>query len=131
MKFCSECQNMYYIAISEKKENNLVYYCRNCGHRDETIANEGICILDTKANQGEQKFNHIINKYTKFDPTLPRIYNIHCPNEACKTNEHSPSPSHKTPAEIIYIRYDDSQLKYLYLCSTCDMIWKTNDNSKN
>jgi DNA-directed RNA polymerase subunit M/transcription elongation factor TFIIS len=122
---------MYYIAISEKKENNLVYYCRNCGHRDETIANEGICILDTKANQGEQKFNHIINKYTKFDPTLPRIYNIHCPNEVCKTNEHSPSPSHKTPAEIIYIRYDDSQLKYLYLCSTCDMIWKTNDNSKN
>lgn len=125
MKFCSECNNMYYIAISETDENNLVYYCRNCGHRDETIANEGICILDTKSNTGEQKFNHIINKYTKFDPTLPRIYNIHCPNSNCKTNH----PQEKTPAEIIYMRYDDNNMKYLYICSTCDTIWKTNDNS--
>jgi DNA-directed RNA polymerase subunit RPC12/RpoP len=118
---------MYYIAISETDGNYLVYYCRNCGHRDETISNEGICVLDTKLKKEEQKFNHIVNKYTKFDPTLPRIYNIHCPNSECKTNE----SQQKNPAEVIYMRYDDDNLKYLYICSTCDTIWKTNDNSSS
>jgi DNA-directed RNA polymerase subunit M/transcription elongation factor TFIIS len=120
MKFCSQCENKYYVAISETDENNLVYYCRNCGNRDETIANEGLCVSDTTIDQGEQKFNHIVNKYTKFDPTLPRIYNILCPNTKCKTNE----TGNKNPAEIIYMRYDDENLKYLYICVECDTIWK-------
>ena len=30
--------------------------------------------------------------------------------------------------EIIYIRYDDVNIKYVYLCSTCDTVWKMDDN---
>jgi hypothetical protein len=81
--------------------------------------------MDTQLKKGEQKFNHIINQYTKFDPTLPRIYNIPCPNKECKSNIGN---SEKTPTEIIYLRYDDDNLKYLYICCICDTIWKTNDN---
>jgi aspartate carbamoyltransferase regulatory subunit len=58
------------------------------------------------------------------DPTLPRIYNIRCPNTACKTNEEG----EKTPAEVIYMRYDDENMKYLYICTTCDTTWKTDDS---
>lgn len=124
MKFCEKCDNMYYIGINAEDPNKLTYYCRNCGNIDETIHEEGVCVLDTQFKKGEQKFNHIINKYTKMDPTLPRIYNIRCPNSACDTNK----TGETKPAEIIYMRYDDSNLKYIYICSTCDTTWKTDDS---
>lgn len=124
MKFCNHCSNMLYISINEDDTNKLIYYCRNCGEKDESITEEGICVLNTQLKKGEQKFNHIINKYTKLDPTLPRIYNVKCPNAECKSNGDSATGQ----CEVIYIRYDDDNLKYLYLCTECDNIWKTDDN---
>jgi hypothetical protein len=94
---------------------------------------EGLCVLKTEIEKGEQKFNHIINPYTKLDPTLPRIKNIKCPNGACPTNEvhgggnEGHSGGAKKETDIIYMRYDDNNMKYLYLCTDCDMVWKTDD----
>lgn len=122
MKFCVNCNNMYYIGINQTNQNNLVHYCRFCSHVDDTIGKEGVCVLNNQYKKGEQKFNHIINEYTKLDPTLPRVYNIRCPNETCKTHE---TPD--TPAEVIYLRYDDDNMKYLYICNECDNVWKTDD----
>ena len=65
MHFCSECQNMYYIKISSENENLLMYYCRNCGHENSLITNENICVSKSSFKKGEQKFAHLINKYTK------------------------------------------------------------------
>jgi DNA-directed RNA polymerase subunit M/transcription elongation factor TFIIS len=127
MKFCTVCDNMYYISINEKDSNLLSYYCRSCGHIDDTITEEGICILNTQLKQGHQKFNHIINEYTKMDPTLPRIYNIPCPNAQCSSKSECSAESCSNP-EIIYMRYDDSNLKYLYICTKCDFVWKTDDS---
>ena len=123
MKFCNHCSNMLYISISEENSNELIYYCRNCGEKDETLTSENICVLETHLKKGEQKFNHIINKYTKKDPTLPRISNVKCPNTQCHTNVKA-----DVVPEIIYMRYDDDALKYLYICVTCDTVWKTDDN---
>ena len=36
MHFCSECQNMYYVSVSADNSNKLNYYCRQCGHTDDT-----------------------------------------------------------------------------------------------
>ena len=123
MKFCVKCDNMYYIGVSDKDSNQLTYYCRNCGHKDETLTSEGVCVLNTELRKGEQKFNHIVNRYTKMDPTLPRIYNMVCPNATCKTN----TAAEKVPCEVIYMRYDDDNLKYLYICAECDTVWKTDE----
>ena len=123
MKFCNHCSNMLYISINEENTNELVYYCRNCGEKDETLTNDNICVLETNFKKGEQTFNHIINKYTKKDPTLPRISNVKCPNAACETNV-----KQDVVPEIIYIRYDDEALKYLYICVSCDTVWKTDNN---
>jgi DNA-directed RNA polymerase subunit M/transcription elongation factor TFIIS len=124
MKFCSVCNNMLYIKMSSGDDSNTIkYYCRNCGYEDDTVEREGVCVLKTQLKKNTQKFNHIINRYTKLDPTLPRIYTIRCPNEACTTN----TENHEHP-EIIYMRYDDENMKYLYLCVTCDMTWKTDDS---
>ena len=122
MHFCSSCQNMYYIRIDGEDTNKLIYYCRNCGNEDNLIKIENISVSKTNLKKGDQNFAHIINKYTKLDPTLPRISKILCPNHECSTN------THDTEREIIYIRYDDVNIKYVYLCSTCDTVWKTDEN---
>ncbi len=121
MKFCIKCENMYYIQIDSDDKNKLSYYCRNCGYKDNTITNEGVCVLDTQIQKTEQRFNHIINEYTKLDPTLPRIYNMKCPNENCKSN--SSEEKDKVKNEIIYMRYDDINLKYVYICYNCNTNW--------
>jgi hypothetical protein len=118
---------MYYIGIDVEDPNKLTYYCRNCKHKDLTISEEGLCVLNTQLKRGEQKFNHIVNKYTKLDPTLPRIYNVQCPNPQCKTN-HEVSKTEKKSTEVVYLRYDDDNLKYLYICVECDnTTWKTDE----
>lgn len=124
MKFCSKCDNMYYIGISETDGNKLTNYCRNCGHVDESTDGDNICVLKTHVKMGEQKYNHIINKYTKLDPTLPHVYNINCPDKGCVTN----TDVENNKRDVLYIRYDEKNLKYLYMCTTCDTVWKTDDN---
>jgi DNA-directed RNA polymerase subunit M/transcription elongation factor TFIIS len=123
MHFCSECKNMYYISIDESDLNKLIYYCRNCGHKDSTLSTENVVVTKNQLKKSEQEFSHIINKYTKFDPTLPRINNILCPNADCNTNKKD--GSHER--EIIYIRYDDTNMKYVYLCWDCELVWKVNE----
>jgi hypothetical protein len=118
MHFCSNCQNMYYIRIDSKDPNKLVYYCRNCGNEDNLLTTDNVTVSRTQIKKSEQTFSHIINQYTKLDPTLPRVSNILCPNPSCTTN------TDNTPREIIYIRYDDINMKYVNLCSTCDTVWE-------
>lgn len=122
MHFCDVCQNMYYIRIDSEEGSNLIYYCRKCGNENNNITDKNTCVSKTNLRQGEQSFSHIINEYTKYDPTLPRYNSILCPNADCSTN------TKDTPREIIYIRYDEVNLKYVYLCSTCDTTWTTAQN---
>ena len=123
MHFCSNCSNMYYIRINSDDPNSLVYYCRQCGNEDKSIGVDNVCASKIQIKKNKKSFNHIINKYTKLDPTLPRINNVLCPNADCATNTKNDA------REIIYIRYDDTNMKYIYLCSTCDTVWNTNDKS--
>ncbi len=125
---------MYYISITP--ENELQYYCRNCGNIDNTIASDNICVskVNVKHTMTPQSFSQVVNKYTKYDPTLPRIHTIRCPNEECPSNQKSASASSgggsgaeekKSKNEIIYVRYDDTNLKFVYLCAKCDKVWNT------
>ena len=121
MHFCSECKNMYYIRIDSENVNKLIYYCRNCGNEDKLLNVDNVSVSSTQIKKAEKSFDHIVNKYTKLDPTLPRISKILCPNAECQTNKSD------TKREIIYIRYDDINMNYIYMCSTCDTIWKTDE----
>jgi DNA-directed RNA polymerase subunit M/transcription elongation factor TFIIS len=114
---------MYYISINPDDANKLIYYCRNCGNKDSLISVKDVTVSNVQLKKSKQEFTHIINKYTKLDPTLPRVSNILCPNAECLTN------TENKPREIIYIRYDDTNMKYVYLCSSCDIVWKTEDKS--
>ena len=118
MHFCNLCSNMYYIRINENDPNKLIYYCRKCGNEDSLLASNALSIYSNQIKNSEQTYKHIINKYTKYDPTLPRINSILCPNDKCPTN------TDKKEREIIYIRYDDVSMKYVYLRSDCDNVWE-------
>ena len=221
MQFCSECHNMYYLKIQDEDNvigNTLIYYCRNCGHEDTTLSTTNICVSDIQLRSSEKKYTHIVNEYTKFDPTLPRINTIKCPNQECSSNEMGGGGGKKTTGkeaaaskaeaskaeaatiskaaavskaaskkltvkqqqqaqaqvqaqaeqaqalakqaqeeatlaeatlktimeedvlsskkpegelgnnrEVIYIRYDDTNMKYVYLCVHCDTTWRTDN----
>jgi len=116
---------MYYLKVTANDANSLIYYCRNCGHEDENLTINNICVSNTEIKRSEQKYNHIINEYTKFDPTLPRIDTIKCPNQECISNK----PGDKNKKEVIYIRYDDINMKYIYMCAHCDTMWKTDQHT--
>jgi DNA-directed RNA polymerase subunit M/transcription elongation factor TFIIS len=124
---------MYYISVTP--ENELQYYCRNCGNIDNTVASENICVskVNVKHSTTPQSFSQVVNKYTKLDPTLPRIHTMRCPNDECPSNEGGGGAGagagagarNKPKSEIIYVRYDDMNLKYVYLCAKCDKVWNT------
>lgn len=133
MHFCSNCGNMYYLTFaSNTDENNedsdmLIYYCRKCGNKDSELYKQkgNLCVSKTHLVSEKHDFKNIINEYTKYDPTLPRINNIDCPNAECQTNKKNEAGNidQNVDKEIIYLRYDNNNMKFIYLCTTCDNVW--------
>jgi DNA-directed RNA polymerase subunit M/transcription elongation factor TFIIS len=139
MHFCEKCDNMYYIKVNGDDDvgesaNSLIYYCRKCGHENKDLTSNNICVSKMYIKRSEQQFNHSINSYTKNDPTLPRSTTIKCPscnssniNSSSSSTSSSSSKSEDVNPEVIYIRYDDTHMKYVYLCTKCETTWKTSD----
>lgn len=128
MNFCNGCNNMYYLKINEGGEDTkdqLIFYCRNCGNEETNLSAENICVSSFENVDKNDNHETHINEFTKLDPTLPRINNIKCPNSNCGTN----SANDPTTREIIYVRYNNIDMKYVYMCSTCNSIWKTSINN--
>ena len=130
MKFCTICSNMYYITIRSDKSDCLSYYCRLCGHVDTEMTEDVICVLNSEIKKENPHFDQIVNKYTKFDPTLPRIFNLPCPNKDClktvsetETINEKQTQKKEPSNEVLYIRYNDNDMKYLYMCCNCDHVW--------
>jgi DNA-directed RNA polymerase subunit M/transcription elongation factor TFIIS len=137
MHFCDKCDNMLYIKLMTEDSDNLVYYCRNCGNSEYPIDKDNICVSKTDIVISEKAYDHDINEYTKLDPTLPRTNNIKCPNQSCSSNniisgleeqDITGNSDENKVNEVIYLRYDDQNMKYIYMCTLCNKIWKTNDN---
>lgn len=72
----------------------------------------------------EKKYFHMVNDYMIHDTTLPRLRNVPCPNAQCPTFG---DPQKQLDNEVVYVRYDDENLKYMYICSQCLAKWKTDD----
>ena len=120
MNFCKNCDNMYYMKINDDEKSEelgkLIYYCRNCGHEETNVNLHNLCISRYEENNA-QKTNKI-NEYTKYDPTLPHSHTIKCPNEECVSNGKVGAMS-----DVIYMRVDDINMKYIYLCVYFNTNW--------
>ena len=82
-----ECGNMLYIKLLQSDDNALVYYCRKCGNEETNINEDNICVSKLVLKKTKTKIHHMVNEFTKLDPTLPRITNMKCPNLDCITNQ--------------------------------------------
>lgn len=130
MKFCTNCHNMYYLQLnSENKPPILQYICRYCQTIEnmnmDDVEDKSILQIDynnggSKENSDEMNIEFMINEFTKYDPTLPRIQEFPCPNDKCSSHQNN---STNLP-EIIYVRYNTTQMKYAFLCTVCDHHWK-------
>jgi aspartate carbamoyltransferase regulatory subunit len=103
-------------------EQTLLYYCRSCGSIEVPELKTIVASKTTFRRDNIKSWNHIVNKYTKLDPTLFRDSIMQCPNEMCETNTNERTASER---QIIHLRYDEDNMKYLYLCFHCDYVWNT------
>ena len=116
MKFCAVCDNVYFIKVNENKD--MVYFCKNCANEEvQKKENGSICIIDDSKVDDTTKYSQYVNKYLKYDPTLPRVNNIPCPNVKCT----KPSGEEN---EVIYLKYDHINMKFMYYCCHCEHFWR-------
>lgn len=125
MNFCNVCENMYYMRINENTDEELQFYCRKCGNTDEILNKNFLCLSEYNGENDNDSIIQSVNKYTKYDPTLPHIHNVKCPNNGCVTNKNTDENNDNKKNEVVYIRYNNIDMKYVYLCCNCDHIWKS------
>ena len=61
----------------------------------------------------------LLNEFTHLDPTLPHVKNIKCPKQDC------PSNIEGKERDVIYLKYDKENLKFLYICNVCHINWRS------
>lgn len=116
MRFCDKCDNMLYLGVGREDNNEVKYYCRCCGYSEKSGE---LCVI----NMDTDTQNRIpINEYTKHDPTLPHLHDMLCVNKECETYNGADK-------DVIYIRYDESDMKYVYMCCICDSTWTSSEKS--
>lgn len=117
MKFCTICDNMLYEQLSQ--EGTLLNVCKNCGNSIVVdTSRTSACVMENNYADDSTLYRQFMNRHLHDDPTLPRVSNIACVNEKCsrKTNETN---------DVVYVKYDAVNLKYLYQCGYCASFWKS------
>ena len=117
MDFCNYCDNLLHLT---EINNELKHVCSTCKRTSELPENFNPCVMQQNYGGDEKVFyDCFINKYTKYDPTLPRVSSIRCPNKNCASNKEKD----KVQNEIIYVRYNEGDMRYIYLCCNCEQSW--------
>jgi hypothetical protein len=120
MEFCKTCDNLLTLTKDKNDSNSLFYLCKACNSKTECPTNFNSCLLKKNYGGNEKVFYELfVNQYTKYDPTLPRLNNTTCQNPDCPTNDDKSGKE----SEIVYIRYSEDKMKYIYLCCVCDTAW--------
>lgn len=124
LKFCENCNNLMDFCL-ENSDDDLqpgkpVYICSRCSNKQKTNVQD-IYIASDKVFEKKNILNK--NEYLILDPTIPHITNknIKCINLECE--------SHSTKkSNIKYIKYDEENLKYMYICTHCSQKWTNTIN---
>ena len=112
IRFCPTCR--YYLFL-QSGTNTLQRVCRNCGYIEND--EKGGLVMET-SSVTEDGYKILVNEFTRYDVRLPHIVKtLKCPEPACKTNKG------EGESDILYIKYDPTNLKYLYICTSCGYQW--------
>ena len=137
MKFCDVCDNMLYVKVDT--DEGLMFYCKNCNftrtqnkdtsslpliaekHTNGATKSEldDNCIVDINYSDDARNYSVFMTPNIKYDMTLPRVNNIPCVECEKKKNKAKP--------EVIYIKNDAANMKYLYFCYNCENFWRVEE----
>jgi len=120
MEFCPDCKNKISITF-EKTDNNykVIHVCNNCNYsvNKTSTVKENSCMYYNPHNIDKLKYYIKHKDNIKYDPTIPHIDIIPCPNKDCI------SASSDVRNDVLYINLDDTQYIYLYICNYCNSHW--------
>ena len=115
--FCQQCSNYMYLQVDGESQK-LFRLCRNCGFKSEP--SQGGLVTEMVVQQRSAEGFNMINEFTLRDPRLPHIHKImKCINPQCSTNVGSEE------SDIVYIKYDLVNLRYIYMCYSCETVWRS------
>ena len=78
MHFCPKCGNMYYLQLKKDDEDQLIYYCRNCGNEDESLVTNLNNLYVSKTDiKKEVNYKNSIKDYKKALKLNPEDGSIH------------------------------------------------------
>jgi len=60
----------------------------------------------------------LLNEFTRQDPTLPHTKEIKCPALTCQSNK-------GVDRDVILIKHDAVNLKFIYICNVCGETWRS------
>jgi len=117
IRFCEVCSNYLYLQVDGETQT-LFRLCRNCGFRGESA--QGGLVTEMVVQQRSAEGFNMINEFTIRDPRLPHIHKImKCINPECDSNHG------KKDSDVVYIKYDLANLRYIYMCYLCESVWKS------
>ena len=132
MNFCPKCENYLYLEQgSEGEDDKKIFFlnrrCLTCGYsevdRKGGLVNE--TVVQERASEG---YKILLNEFTRQDPTLPHVSTLPCPNTTGDPSTGRPiCPTHSQgkPRDVIIIKYDPQNLKFLYICNVCGEQWRS------
>ena len=116
MKVCDVCKNVYIMRL--QPTGKLFWECLTCGITEEQKG--GCLLMETLVQErSSEGYKILLNEFTRQDPTLPHVRNIKCPKETCESNTGSEEK------DVIYIKYDPVNMKYMYICNVCGEAWRS------
>lgn len=128
---CPKCN--YYMplgpdtTVEEVKPGDLARFCRNCGHTEEE--KKGLVMEMVIQEKITDSYKIFVNEFTKQDPRLPHVGNLQCPNTGPTTEfpnrQACPSRQPGGKPDVVYMKYDTSNMKFLYICNICNTQWKS------
>ena len=117
IRFCTVCNNYLYLHVDEVS-GDLQRSCRNCGFKDDT--EQGGLVSEMRIEQLSAEGYNLINEFTLLDPRLPHLRGtMKCVNTGCQSNKAGGE------SDIVYIKYDSDNLRYIYICTFCKTNWRS------
>ena len=99
MHFCPTCENMMHVQLLQTTEADpdgknvddsafsLKYHCPNCKTTQmpsDTNAESNLVFFKSYDQITDE--TTVMNEYTQYDPTIPTITTVPCPNDQCLSN---------------------------------------------
>jgi DNA-directed RNA polymerase subunit M/transcription elongation factor TFIIS len=105
--------------IRPQPGQNFVYQCPACAYTRPPVVQgiQRVSELSFFNDSSTDTSAQFMTPNIANDPTLPRVNNIPCPNPSCTRAADQAN-------RVIYVKYDDRNMLYVYFCEHCQHFWR-------